>query len=242
MENNLPDIFEQARQLVAEADRRVAETERRRREIEGQAKLAELVIRAEEAFDFTSREKLELDPRMDVHEDTAVIEFVVRAARAIFVLAPKDYLLWDLLVVEDGKDVSKVAEITGGVKSEPNSRRLAAARVVASIATWVEKSRSSRRASQMQPQATISQPVAAPAPLSQPLAAPEQAGETLPAANNSDLPGFYEPRDRRSSDAARYEETQAKPSNQPPARTAPVRDNISPARANYGTFGKFFGH
>ena len=96
MESNLSDVFEQARQLVAEADRRVAETERRRREIEGQAKLAELVIRAEEAFDFTSREKLELDPRMDVHEDMAVIEFVVRAARAIFVLAPKDDLMWDL--------------------------------------------------------------------------------------------------------------------------------------------------
>jgi hypothetical protein len=271
MESNLSDVFEQARQLVAEADRRVAETERRRREIEGQSKLAELVIRAEEAFDFTSREKLELDPRMDVHEDMAVIEFVVRAARAIFVLAPKDDVMWDLLVVEDGKSVSSVTEIVGGIKAEPNSRRLAAARVVASIAAWVEKHRQSRRAPQGQTQVQtpqvsqqIAQPQAAPQYSSQP------ANDTLPATGSavgqglfsatpktaSPLPGglevqapAYEPRDRRANDVpmqTRYEEN-------PASRTAPAQPATlpaapaaqkpaAPARAGYGTFGKFFGH
>ena len=266
MESNLSDVFEQARQLVAEADRRVAETERRRREIEGQAKLAELVVRAEEAFDFTSREKLELDPRMDVHEDMAVIEFVVRAARAIFVLAPKDDVMWDLLVVEDGKSVSSVAEITGGIKAEPNSRRLAAARVVASIAAWVEKHRQSRRAPQVQaPQTTQSeQTIVQQAPQyatphsSQPLV------ESAPAAQNAlsatgqnpnvqpNREGFesplsnYEPRDRRMNEAApvsRYDEpAPTRPAQPAPRPAQPAQKTTTPSRANYGTFGKFFGH
>ena len=272
MESNLSDVFEQARQLVAEADRRVAETERRRREIEGQAKLAELVVRAEEAFDFTSREKLELDPRMDVHEDMAVIEFVVRAARAIFVLAPKDDVMWDLLVVEDGKSVSSVAEIIGGIKAEPNSRRLAAARVVASIAAWVEKHRQSRRAPQAHsqaqahsqgqvqapqangPQATqyTSQPLvdAVPAPqnaLSPTMPAPDplSSREEFESPLSSPLSN-YEPRERRANDAAlnsRYDEPAPTRPAQPAARPAqPVQKGSSPGRANYGTFGKFFGH
>jgi hypothetical protein len=265
MESNLSDVFEQARQLVAEADRRVAETERRRREIEGQAKLAELVVRAEEAFDFTSREKLELDPRMDVHEDMAVIEFVVRAARAIFVLAPKDDVMWDLLVVEDGKNVSSVAEIIGGIKAEPNSRRLAAARVVASIAGWVEKHRQSRRAPQGQSlgQAQSAQQTHAPANVQVPQAA-QPVIDAMPPAQNpypaavpaasqveSPLPA-YEPRDRRMTDIPvhprqdepRYAEpAAARPTAPPAARPAqPAQKTAAPARANYGTFGKFFGH
>jgi hypothetical protein len=262
MESNLSDVFEQARQLVAEADRRVAETERRRREIEGQAKLAELVVRAEEAFDFTSREKLELDPRMDVHEDMAVIEFVVRAARAIFVLAPKDDLMWDLLVVEDGKSVSSVAEIIGGIKSEPNSRRLAAARVVASIAAWVEKHRQSRRAPQAHPQTQVQAPQSAQAN------APQYSSQPLvdaaPAAQNALSPmtpaasqlargeeieeplSAYEQRERRISDSgqnSRYDEPAPTRPVQPAARPAqPAQKSTPPNRANYGTFGKFFGH
>ena len=261
MENNLSDVFEQARQLVAEADRRVAETERRRREIEGQAKLAELVVRAEEAFDFTSREKLELDPRMDVHEDMAVIEFVVRSARAIFVLSPKDDVMWDLLVVEDGKNVSSVAEIIGGIKSEPNSRRLAAARVVASIATWVEKYRNGRRASQQgiangqnqaaaqsslpaaqNPPASSNQAAAYPqfAPLVvdvQPGALADQSAQ-VPAA-----PSSYETRERRNAEAAaRYDDLLPARTPAAPPATRPAQSNPAPARASYGTFGKFFGH
>lgn len=242
MENNLSEVFEQARQLVAEADRRVAETEKRRREIEGQAKLAELVIRAEEAFDFTSREKLELDPRMDVHEDVAVIEFVVRAARAIFVLAPKDDVMWDLLVVEDGKNVSSVAEIVGGIKAEPNSRRLAAARVVASIAIWVEKNRARRGGSQGA-QPAQSQPLvnAQPAQPAQP-----QVLDAAPSAAAS-IPGYET---RRVVDAApRFDEAVAARSNPLPSspvpptpRSAPVQNAAPAPRQSYGTFGKFFGH
>lgn len=237
MENNLSEVFDQARQLVAEADRRVAETEKRRREIEGQAKLAELVIRAEEAFDFTSREKLELDPRMDVHEDVAVIEFVVRAARAIFVLAPKDDVVWDLLVVEDGKNVSSVAEIVGGIKAEPNSRRLAAARVVASIANWVEKNRGRRVASSATAQANHQ-----PAQTAQ-QAQPQVLDAAIPA---NGIPA-YEPREKRVVDAPpiqpRHDETIAARTSSTPAppRSAPVQNPPAP-RPSYGTFGKFFGH
>ncbi len=150
MDTSLSEVFDQARQLVAGTYRFEAETERQLREIEDQAKLAELAKRAEEAFDFTSREKLELDTRMDVHEDVAVIEFVVRAAHAVFLLIPKDDVLWDLLVIEDGKHVSNVAEIVGGIKAEPNSPRRAAARVVAAISFWVEKNRQHRVAASSQ--------------------------------------------------------------------------------------------
>jgi hypothetical protein len=248
MENNLSEVFEQARQLVAEADRRVAETEKRRREIEGQAKLAELVVRAEEAFDFTSREKLELDPRMDVHEDVAVIEFVVRAARAIFVLAPKDDVMWDLLVVEDGKNVSSVAEIVGGIKAEPNSRRLAAARVVASIAIWVEKNRTRRGGSQTTgAQVQTPQTQAASAAASD-FVQPQVLDAAIPAAS---IPAAaYEPREKRIVDGMpvsqpRYDEAVTAKSNPVPppvTRSVPVQ-NVNPApRQSYGTFGKFFGH
>ena len=259
MENNLSDVFEQARQLVAEADRRVAETERRRREIEGQAKLAELVVRAEEAFDFTSREKLELDPRMDVHEDMAVIEFVVRSARAIFVLSPKDDVMWDLLVVEDGKNVTSVAEIVGGIKSEPNSRRLAAARVVASIATWVEKYRNGRRAPQQGlnagqnqaaaqtplPAQTGSQSGQAPAyPQFAPVIDAEPAaGSASQLAQPPAAPSNYETRERRNAEAAsRYDDLLPARIPAAPPASRPAQSNPAPARSNYGTFGKFFGH
>ncbi len=262
MDNSLSEVFDQARQLVAEADRRVAETERRRREIEGQAKLAELVVRAEEAFDFTSREKLELDPRMDVHEDVAVIEFVVRAARAIFVLAPKDDILWDLLVVEDGKNVSSVAEIVGGIKAEPNSRRLAAARVVASIAIWVEKNRQRRAAAASQ---VAEQPLGQNA--NQVKTQSSQSQASFPAqpeiidASQAPAPVIpsYERRERRVVDAGpsapqpRYDETIAArtPSTPPMPRSVPAQNTAqntaqktapTPQRASYGTFGKFFGH
>lgn len=241
MENNLSEVFDQARQLVAEADRRVAETEKRRREIEGQAKLAELVVRAEEAFDFTSREKLELDPRMDVHEDVAVIEFVVRAARAIFVLAPKDDVMWDLLVVEDGKNVSSVAEIVGGIKAEPNSRRLAAARVVASIAIWVEKNRARRGGSQTgaPAQAQTPQPV-------QPAQGVQAQPQVLDPAAASQA---YEPREKRVVEGVpapppRFDEAVAAKANPAPAtsRGASVQSAAPAPRPSYGTFGKFFGH
>lgn len=59
-------VFEQARKLVADADRKIAEekecgTERARERL-----LQELAARIEDAFDFTSKEKLELEPRLDI--------------------------------------------------------------------------------------------------------------------------------------------------------------------------------
>src|SRR5580698_5037446 len=88
MDQALVDVFEQARKVVADADRKIAEEEQRRRESERERLLLELGPRVEDAFDFTSKEKLELEPRLDVHDGAGVIEFVVRSVRAIFLLSP----------------------------------------------------------------------------------------------------------------------------------------------------------
>jgi hypothetical protein len=184
---------------------------------------------------------------MDVHEDVAVIEFVVRAARSIFVLAPKDDVMWELLVVEEGKNVSSVAEIVGGIKAEPNSRRLAAARVVASIAIWVEKNRARRSA----PQGHAQNPgqAAVQSQAAQPYQAPVL--DAAPVAT----PAAHEPREKRvmeGAPAARYDDVipgrvpasaAASAPTVPPASRPVAPQSASPApRASYGTFGKFFGH
>src|SRR5580698_6912221 len=102
MDQALIDVFEQARKIVAEADRKIAEEEERRRELERETLLLQLASRIEEAFDFTSKEKLELEPRLEVQDGTAVVEFVVRSLRAIFLLLPAENNMWSLLVIEDG--------------------------------------------------------------------------------------------------------------------------------------------
>ena len=56
MEQTLVDVFEEARIVVAAADRKVAEEEERRREGERAGLLQQLGVRIEEAFDFSSRE------------------------------------------------------------------------------------------------------------------------------------------------------------------------------------------
>jgi hypothetical protein len=141
MEPMLADMFEQARNLVDETDRKLAEEEERQRAKERENKLMELTARVEAAFDFTSREKLELDPRLDVQENkTAAVEFVVRSLRAIFVLTPQLATgIWTLTVFEDGREPQPLGEFKGGVKSDADSRRLAAARVVAAIGNWTQK-------------------------------------------------------------------------------------------------------
>jgi len=102
MDQTLADVFEQARKVVADADRKVAEEEERRTESERVLLLEQLSARIEDAFDFTSKEKLELEPRLDVQEGVAVVEFVVRSLRAIFLLSPGESDTWTLQVVEDG--------------------------------------------------------------------------------------------------------------------------------------------
>ena len=68
MEPVLLEMFEQARKLVVETDRRLAEENDRIREKEREAKLVELSHLIEASFDFTSKEKLELDPRLDLQD------------------------------------------------------------------------------------------------------------------------------------------------------------------------------
>jgi hypothetical protein len=138
MDQALVDVFEQARKVVADADRKVAEEEERRREGERETLVLALGLRLEEAFDFTSKEKLELEPRLDVHDGAGVVEFVVRSVRAIFLLSPNENDTWTLQVIEDGHKPQMLCEFQGGTKNEQTSRRLAAARVVTTVGNWVQ--------------------------------------------------------------------------------------------------------
>ena len=141
MDSALVDVFEQARQVVADADRKVAEEEQRRREGEREILLAQLGERIEDAFDFTSKEKLELEPRLDVQDGVAVVEFVVRSLRAIFLLTPGEGNTWTLRVIEDDRGPQVLSEFQGGTKAEQGSRRLASARIVTAVGNWSKTSR-----------------------------------------------------------------------------------------------------
>ena len=141
MDQALMEVFEQARKVVADADRKIAEEEERRRESEREKLLLELGTRVEEAFDFTSKEKLELEPRFDVHEGVAAVEFMVRKVRAIFLLSPTEGDTWTLRVLEDGNKPQVLTELQGGTKTEQGSRRLAAARIVTMIGNWAQNAK-----------------------------------------------------------------------------------------------------
>ncbi len=138
MDQALVDVFEQARKVVADADRKIAEEEDRHREQERERLLQELATRFEDEFDFTSKEKLELQPRLDVQEGVGVVEFVVRSLRAIFLLLPNENDMWTLHVVEDGRKPQVLSEFRGGTKMEQASRRLSAARIVAAVGNWAQ--------------------------------------------------------------------------------------------------------
>jgi hypothetical protein len=138
MDQALVDVFEQARKVVADADRKIAEEEERRRQSERESLLQQLGARLEDTFDFTSKEKLELQPRLDVQDGVGVVEFVVRSQRAIFLLLPGESNTWTLQVVEDGHKPQVLSELQGGTKVEQASRRLAAARIVAAVGNWVQ--------------------------------------------------------------------------------------------------------
>jgi hypothetical protein len=137
MDQALMDMFDQARKVVADADRRIAEEEERHRDNERQRLLLELSARVEDAFDFTSKEKLAFEPRLDVQDGVGVVEFVVRTVRAIFLLSPVEGNTWILQVVQEGYEPQVLCEFQGGMKTEQPSRRLAAARVVAALGNWV---------------------------------------------------------------------------------------------------------
>jgi hypothetical protein len=139
MEQVLAEMFEQARKLVVETDRKLAEEADRIREKEREGKLLELSAQIEAAFDFTSKEKLELDPRLDVQDGKATVEFIVRSLRAIFVMSPQLDGIWSLNALEDGRAPQSLGNFQGGIKGDAGSRRLAAARVVTAIGNWSQK-------------------------------------------------------------------------------------------------------
>lgn len=136
MNSNLKEVFDQARRLVAEADRKQAEEEERKAAAERHRLLEGLVAKAEEAFDFTSKEKLELDPRLDVVSGKPGVEFVLRSLRAIFLLTPRNERTWTLEVMAEGEEPQIIGEFTGGTKEDSSVRRLAAARVVSAMSEW----------------------------------------------------------------------------------------------------------
>ena len=139
MEQVLLEMFEQARKLVVENDRRLAEEADRMREKEREVKLLELSAQIEAAFDFTSKEKLELDPRLDLQDGKPTVEFIMRSLRAIFVMSPQQDGIWTLNTLEDGRAPQLLGEFQGGTKGDAASRRLAAARVVTAIGNWSQK-------------------------------------------------------------------------------------------------------
>ena len=138
MDQALMDVFEQARKVVADADRKIAEEEERRRESERERLLLATRRAHRRRFDFTSKEKLELQPRLDVQDGIGVVEFVVRSQRAIFLLLPGESNTWTLQVVEDGHKPQVLSQFQGGTKTEQASRRLAAARIVTAVGNWVQ--------------------------------------------------------------------------------------------------------
>ena len=139
MEQVLLEMFEQARKLVVETDRKLAEENDRVREKEREAKLLELSAQIEAAFDFTSKEKLELDPRLDMQDGKPTVEFIVRSLRAIFVMSPQADGIWTLNALEDGRSPQLLGEFPGGTRGDGGSRRLAAARIVTAIGNWSQK-------------------------------------------------------------------------------------------------------
>jgi hypothetical protein len=152
MEQALLEMFEHARKLVVETDRRLAEEADRIREKERELKLLELSTQIEAAFDFTSKEKLELDPRLDLQDGKPTVEFIVRSLRAIFVMSPQVDGVWSLHALEDGREPQSLGEFQGGTRSDAASRRLAAARIVTAIGTWSQKGpHVGRRPPQLEP-------------------------------------------------------------------------------------------
>jgi hypothetical protein len=178
MDQPLVEIFEQARGLVAEADRKLAEAEERKREKEREASLTELAVKVDAAFDFTSREKLQLDQRLDIQEGRAQVEFVVRSVRAIFTLIPQGEERWMLSVLEEGREPKALGEHNGGVKADAASRRLAAARVVAAIGDWSQKLDAPAKKPAAVQARWRDQVTQAPAPAAEPTPAPERREPT----------------------------------------------------------------
>jgi len=175
-------IFQQARQLVAEADR----------------KLEELEHRFNEAFEFSRDERDELMPRASDEYANWTIELAPKGQRAIFLLTPKTGREWSLEVMDPEHGMRSLGLFRGGDNGVGGSRRLRAARVVSAMGTWVEKASmamsqqqtvaSSRKESQMRGEAKPVE-VKADLPLREPMPMPAAPRwlDMLPDAQN--MPG-----------------------------------------------------
>ena len=142
MDQALADMFGDARKLVMEGDRKLAEKEERRHEKDRDISLMELACRVESAFDFTGREKLELDPRLDLQDGKPILEFAMRSLEAVFVLAPQSDSQWALTILGPGRQAQDLGQYKGGTQADAGSRRVAAARIVAAIGHCVQKMQS----------------------------------------------------------------------------------------------------
>ena len=145
MDSVLSEVFDQANKLLAEVDRRAAEERDRKAAAERQAKLDVFCAEVEQAFDFSSREKIELNTRVDLHQGQPAMEFMVRAARAVFALRKTEATpnAWRLEVQEGDAAASELVVVESGIADRPahedGSRRIAAVRVVAAIGNWLNQ-------------------------------------------------------------------------------------------------------
>jgi hypothetical protein len=145
MDSVLNEVFEQAAKLLADVDRRAAEERDRHYAAERQAKLDVFGAEIEQAFDFSSREKIELNTRLDLHDGRPALEFMVRTARAVFALHKEGDTrnAWRLEVQDADAAPVPLGTFESGLPDRPahedGSRRIAAVRVVVAIGKWIEE-------------------------------------------------------------------------------------------------------
>ncbi|MGI8770693.1 MAG: hypothetical protein ACR2JE_04585 [Acidobacteriaceae bacterium] len=117
------NIFKQARQVVAQAER----------------EMAEVGNRFDGAFPLSREEKDELRPTPVDAFDQWSIELSPKNAGATFLMSPEDGGAWRLEVVErGGHQLQELGSFYAGNGSNGTRGRLRAARVVNAIGSWLE--------------------------------------------------------------------------------------------------------
>ncbi len=117
------NIFQQARLLVAQADR----------------ELTELATRFDEAFPLSSEEKEQLRPCPVDAFDRWSIELAPKDSKAAFLMTPEGSGAWLLEVAERGKEPSRLGSFQAGNGANGSRGRLRAARMVSAIGDWLER-------------------------------------------------------------------------------------------------------
>ena len=117
------NIFQQARQIVAQAER----------------EMAEVASRFEAAFPLSREEKEELRPSPVDAFDHWSVELAPKNAGATFLMTPSEGGSWTLDVVERGRDhLHELGSFHAGNGASGTRGRLRAARVVNAIGSWLE--------------------------------------------------------------------------------------------------------